>query len=379
MLVRKLIRSEKGAAGIFMLLFLVLVILGFSAIVVDAGLLYTSRRQMVTAADAGALAGAKELEKTLGATDSGTVAAIKAEAIRIAKATAVKNGAEGEPTVEIKKMNITLANGSTENRDVIVVTPEKTDSLFFAKFLGFNTQDVGATAVATWGYVRRTVGGHILPIYLTRESYEDGRDYLHSEKIVINGVEYPNNTGYIYLDPAWNGQNVINNALAGNSSKITMYIDQEFEAKPGQANSLIGAIEQRMITANGLPTQLERQSFMYGLIPIADFVRKQGNTLYYNIKEFAVYEILDIIVDGSTNKSAAKGSIHALLGPNNTSVGAGNARTYPAATYGVDYPKGTVIGRMTGEVRELEVVMVTGDQTYNPVDPDAAKYSKLVK
>jgi hypothetical protein len=45
----------------------------------------------------------------------------------------------------------------------------------------------------------------------------------------------------------------------------------------------------------------------------------------------------------------------------------------------VDYPKGTVIGRMTGEVRELEVVMVTGDQTYNPVDPDVAKYSKLVK
>ena len=379
MQIKKLIYREKGAAGIFMILFLFMVILGFSAIVVDAGLLYTSRREMVTAADAGALAGAKELEKTLGVSDSGVIAAIKTEAIRIAKATAVKNGAEGEPTVEIKKMNITLVNGTKENRDVIVVKPQKTDSLFFAKMLGINSENIGATAVATWGYVRRTVGGHILPIYLTRESYEDGRDYLHSEKIVINGVEYPNNTGYIYLDPAWNGQNVINNALAGNSSKITMYIDQEFEAKPGQANSLIGAIEQRMMTANGLPTQLERQSFMYGLIPIADFVRKQGNTLYYNIKEFAVYEILDIIVDGSTNKSAAKGSIHALLGPNNTSVGAGNARTYPSATYGVDYPKGTVIGRMTGEVRELEVVMVTGDQTYNPVDPDAAKYSKLVK
>lgn len=379
MLLKRFLHSEKGAAGIFMLIFLFTVILGFSALVVDAGMLYTTRRQMVTAADAGALAGAKELKKTLGLSDSGAIAAVRSNAIQIAKDTAIKNGAQGEPFVEIKKMNVILANGSSELRDVIVVKPMRTESLFFANLLGFNSQDVGATAVATWGYVRRTVGGHILPIYLTRESYEDGRDYLHSENIVINGIEYPNNTGYIYLDPAWNGQNVINNALAGNSSKITMYIDQEFEAKPGQANSLIGAIEQRMITANGLPTQLERQSFMYGLIPIADFVRKQGNTLYYNIKEFAVYEILDIIVDGSTNKSAATGSIHALLGPNNTSVGAGNARTYPVATYGVDYPKGTVIGRMTVEVRELEVVMVTGDQTYNPVDPDAAKYSKLVK
>lgn len=379
MLLKRLFRDEKGAAGIFMLLFLFMVILGFSAIVVDAGMLYTSRRQMVTAADAGALAGAREMEKTMGVTDALILAGIKSEAIRIAKETAISNGAEGVPFVEIKKMNVTLENGSTDYRDVIVVSPQKNDSLFFARLLGFNNQDVSASAVATWGYVKKTAGGHILPIYLTRESYEAGRDYLHSEKIVINGVEYPNNTGYIYLDPAWNGQSVINSALAGNSSKITMFIDQEFEGKPGQANSLIGSVEDRMKKANSLPSQLERERFMYGLIPIADFVRSQGNTLYFEIKEFAVYEILDIIVDGSKSNKDAVGSEHALLGPNYTSLGSGNARSYPKTPEGVDYPKGTILGRMTGEVRQLEVIIVSGDQLFNPVEPDAAKYSKLVK
>lgn len=379
LLLKRLIHSEKGAAGIFMLLFVFMVVLGFSAIVVDAGMLYTSRRQMVTAADAGALAGAREMEKTMGVTDPLQLASIKAEAIRIANETAIKNGAEGEPFVEIKKMDVTLENGATDYRDVIVVTPKKTDSMFFARMLGFNTQDVSASAVATWGYVRKTIGGHILPIYLTRESYVAGRDYLHSEKIEINGIEYPNNTGFIYLDPAWNGQKVLNEALAGDSSKITMFIDQEFEGKPGQANSLIGAVEERMIKANSLPTELERQRFMYGLIPIADFVRSQGNKLYFEIKEFAVYEILDIIVDGKKNNKDAVGSDHALLGPDYKSLGPGNAKTYPTTPEGVDYPKGTIIGKMTGEVRQLEVIIVSGDQLFNPTEPDAAKYSKLVK
>lgn len=379
MLLKKLVRDDKGAAGIFMLLFLFLVILGFSALVVDAGMLYTTRRQMVTAADAGALAGAQEMEKSLGVSDALKISSIKAEAIRIAKETALRNGAEGEPTVEITKMTVELADGKSEYRDVIVVTPRKTDSLFFARMLGFNTQDVSASAAATWGYVKKTAGGHLIPIYLTRESYISGRQYLHSEKIVINGIQYPSNTGFIYIDPAWSGQDDINEAIEGDSSKITMYIEQIFEGKTGLAQSSIDAVEERMKKANSLPTLLERQSYMHGLIPIADLVKDQGGKLYFKIKQFAVFEILDVIVDGVGKNKDAVGSPHALLGPDYRSLGAGNEKSYPESVVGVAYPKGTILGRMTGEVRELDVVIVQGDQNGNPVDPNAAKYSKLVK
>lgn len=380
MLLKKLARDEKGAAGIFMLLFLFMVILGFSALVVDAGMLYTTRRQMVTAADAGALAGAQEMEKSLGVKDALVISSIKAEAIRIAKETAIRNGAEGEPVVEIKKMTIDLADGKTDYRDVIVVTPKKTDSLFFARMLGFNTQDVSASAAATWGYIRKTAGGHILPIYLTTEAYEAGRDYLHSEKIVINGREYPNNTGFIYLNPTWSGQKVINEALAGKTSKITMYIDQIFDGKSGQGNSMVGAVEDRMKFANTLPTEIERRQYMHGLIPIAELVDYQGNQLDFVIKEFAVYEIIDVINEGASKNKDAVGSDYALLGPNYTSLGKDKAKSYPlSVTNNVSYPIGTVLGRLTGEVRELEVVIEQGDQNVEPVDPNAAKYSKLVK
>lgn len=382
MLLKRLFRDEKGAAGIFMLLFLFMVILGFSALVVDAGMLYTSRRQMVTAADAGALAGAQELEKTLGLTDALQIASIKAKAIQIAKDTAIRNGAQGEPIVEIKKMNVEVGAGVSDYRDVIVVTPKKTDSLFFARMLGFNTQDVSASAVATWGYVRKIAGGHLIPIYLTMESFLAGRDYLHSEKIIIDGTEYPNNTGYIYIDPAWKGQNDVNKALEGVSSKITMEIDQVFDAKAGLGQSLDGYLETRMQTANLLPTLIERQGYMHGLVPIvelAEGVNITGNSLKFRIKRFAVYEILDIIKDGASNNKIATGSPYALLGPDYHSVGNGNEKTYPKETYGVEFAKGTVIGRLTGEVRELEVDIQQGDQNDPSLDPVSAKYSKLVK
>lgn len=56
----KISRKQKGAVKILVILVLP-VLLGFAAIVIDAGTLYLNKRQLQTMADAGALAGAQDL------------------------------------------------------------------------------------------------------------------------------------------------------------------------------------------------------------------------------------------------------------------------------------------------------------------------------
>ena len=57
---RSLLLDEGGAVAVLVALMLV-VLVGFAAIVIDIGHLYENRRQMQSAADAAALAGAHEL------------------------------------------------------------------------------------------------------------------------------------------------------------------------------------------------------------------------------------------------------------------------------------------------------------------------------
>ena len=58
--IKRILRDEKGTALVLVCLAFVL-LLGFSALVIDYGALALERRRMVTAADAGALAGARIL------------------------------------------------------------------------------------------------------------------------------------------------------------------------------------------------------------------------------------------------------------------------------------------------------------------------------
>lgn len=362
--------NNKGAVTVITVMIFSLLILGFSAVVIDAGVLYSSRKAMVTSADAAALAGAKEMEKVLGVTNSTTIASIKAKAIAIAKETAKRNGSGPDPTVELVKMNIRLNDGSMSNRDVIVVSAKRTENLIFFRFLNKYTSNVSFKAAATWGYIRTLRSGQLLPLYLTEENYETSHT-LHGGRSTFNDTTFPNQHGFIYLDPAWNGQNVINDAIAGNTTKISMSIDTEFEGKSGVANSVIAAVETRFVKAQKLGTPTARRDYMYGLVPVVELSRTQGNKLYFQIKTFAVVEILDIMIN------ANKGSPEALYGNNYTRIGTG--KTYNPEVEGVSYDKGALLVRFTGEIRQVEVVIQNNDQTTNPTIPDSAKYSKLVQ
>lgn len=352
-----------------------------AALVVDAGTLYNTRRSMVTAADAGALAGAKEMEKVLGVTDSGEISQIKAKAIAIAKSLAVKNGAEGEPVVEIKKMNIELADGGTSYRDVIVVTVTKNEEHDFAKLIGFDNSDVVAQAVATWGYSTQVTGGQIFPLFMLEEAYIKGETALHAGKVTLeNGEVSDPNRGYVKLEDGTNGQKIINDTLAGINMDRQFIINQVIVSETGQANSMINAIEDRMKTAATLGTPDERKQFMSGLIPIViseaaieDAESNPNAHINLTIQYFAVYTIHDVIVnEGNNNNKDAEGSSFALTKTDFT-------RVSQAATYVPDFGKGTLLGEFTGEIIELNTVINDGDQDPMPGYEGLSRYSKLVK
>lgn len=367
-----LIHNKKGSVNIFVILVFVLGLFAFAAVVIDVGFLYSTRRQMVTASDAAALAGAKEMEKTLGSSDTVFVAQTKTRAINIAKATAIENGAEGEPIVSIEKMNVRLADGSIDYRDVIKVKAVSDENLIFFRFIDqFNTE-VSGSAVATWGFVTRVTAGQLLPLYTTPELFIESNS-LHTGKMTFNDSLFANQRGFIYLDPQWNGQNIINKAIEGIPTKITLGLDTLFEGKSGTSQSVISAVEARMKKAQSLANPEDRRAYMYGLIPIAEFSTSQGGQTFFQIKSFAVYEIIDVMTN--TNK----GTPEALLGPNYTRLG--SSRTYTAAdNNGVDLEKGAIYGRFTGEIREIEVVVQQNDQQGNILTvTSGARYSKLIQ
>ena len=119
--------DEKGAA-LPMVVGMLLLILAFASLVVDAGVLYADRRQMVTAADAGALAGAQTLEESKGLDVS--------TAISTAVEYAIKNGADTASAVVATKS--VMIQNQADTRQVITVTVNENQNLFFAKIFGEN-------------------------------------------------------------------------------------------------------------------------------------------------------------------------------------------------------------------------------------------------
>ena len=131
-------KVESGQS--FVLLAIMLVVLfGILALVLDGGNLYTKRRSAQNAADAGALAGAREL----------CLNKDPAQALYKAQQySEVHNG----PT------SATIAVGT----DVVTVTAHITTNTYFAHLIGFPTATVEATAAA--GCFSATFGESILPV-----------------------------------------------------------------------------------------------------------------------------------------------------------------------------------------------------------------------
>ena len=135
--------DERGAVAVFVALILV-VLLGFAALAVDAGMLYSERAQVQNGSDAAALAVA---QKCAVSTSDPNCSATS----QIAKDLANMNSIDGQG-------NISAVNLDLTNRKVTVTAGSQqaggspnSVSLVFARALGINSADVLTSSTVQWG------------------------------------------------------------------------------------------------------------------------------------------------------------------------------------------------------------------------------------
>jgi hypothetical protein len=137
-----LLSKDEGGASSVIVAVLLVAILGFGALAVDVGAMYSEKSQLQNGADSAALAIAYDCAGK--ATTAPCAADQKAQAIPFANG----NSVDGES-------NVISATVSTGVVDVITETPEKANgehfSLYLARTLGFNSVEIQALAQATFG------------------------------------------------------------------------------------------------------------------------------------------------------------------------------------------------------------------------------------
>jgi Flp pilus assembly protein TadG len=135
--------SERQHAQIVPMFALMLILLlGFCALVLDFGTIYASRRALQNASDAAALAGAKEIEAQLLGGSGSPVAQAAVWAARNGV------GASGATCTPDGKATITYNAASTTRPNSWQVTTSRLVRLNFAPVIGINTVCVTANAVA---------------------------------------------------------------------------------------------------------------------------------------------------------------------------------------------------------------------------------------
>ncbi len=390
--------NKRGAALPLVTIIICFVVFGIIALVVDAGMIYAEKKAMVTAADAGALAGAQVLKQSKGLDI--------ASAVSQAALFVDYNGAKAEPIP-----NVYYRDG----RQVIEVIAQEEKENFFAKLIGFETTTVKSKAVATWGYYKEyDVDGSILPLFTFDTVFESSSGSavqfgLHEDN--VGGS--PPNYGYVDIGN-------IKKLLEGDQYKGT--ITPILYSKDGEVNNLDVSITNRLQKALLQPTVGEREMYMTGLIPVIDaeaFVNKYFDGTYdisdvlsnpdaytkggqhwweahleLKVKYFAYFVIEDVIFKNQPyglGASIYSSGYTAHYNPSRLNKGNGinysdglnltvNGKEITKYKVPASGPEAsTIIGRYTGETTDRAKI-VDGDQ--NDPDPSVegeAAYYKLIE
>ena len=154
---KKLLENEEGQ--VILICLLLVVLLGFSALAIDVGMVALTKSRMQNAADAAALAAAKNLP------DSST-------AITTALTYAGKNGLKATANGVFKEGDTVTATTPYESKtNVIRVECTRNVSYTFARALGFTDIDVSAEAIAVGNKIW---AGEALPFVNLDDNYNIG-------------------------------------------------------------------------------------------------------------------------------------------------------------------------------------------------------------
>jgi hypothetical protein len=135
--------KERGSVTVIVALLMV-AMLGFVAIAVDVGKIYSERSELQNGADAAAVATAQKCAR-----DSSD--ALCSTTSTLAASLANQNALDGSSNVFSIQLDKTARTVAVTTSAKESGSPDNSVSLFFADILGIPTKEVGALASATWG------------------------------------------------------------------------------------------------------------------------------------------------------------------------------------------------------------------------------------
>jgi Flp pilus assembly protein TadG len=270
----KLLFNRQDGATVAIVAISMVVLLGFSALVVDGGALYLEKSRVQKSVDAAVLAGAQVLPA-------------KENAANIAMAVAAENG------VTLDRADILVTESSIE-----VKAQTETD-LTFAQVFGFSTANVAAVARAEKGGT--IVGGSgFLPLVVLDEVYIPGQQV---ELTSPPGSGETGNYGYIRFAEGNLAENI------KNGYKGHLEAGMKVSTEPGNNTSSIhvrNAINDRIDSDKGKPkcqSHLTVDSSCKKLIfiPMVDTLSVPGSSQKVTIEGFAAFLLTDDRIRSSNN------------------------------------------------------------------------------
>lgn len=213
--------DDCGAVAVVVAVMLV-VLLGVAAVVVDAGAIYSERREMQTAADAAVLAGVQDLP-------ANPTAAVAAAAQYVSLNTSDAN----QLTFEVKSTNST-------NDTIVAVVEEAAMGLFFARVLGIESAPVNATATAIVGSPS-TYGHGVMPFGIIANGttaspygYATGGEI---PLVVDTGDQSQGNWHYVDLTPYTDGAHQTKAVISNGGTTDPISIGTIIDTQPGVPNT----------------------------------------------------------------------------------------------------------------------------------------------
>lgn len=195
--------DDTGAVLVITALFLV-VLLGFSALVIDIGLLYVNRLALVNAVDAGALAGVQDLPYS------------PTMAIESAKEYATTNGAERDG------VTVLVRDGDHE----VQVTASRNVKLYLSRIFGITEQRITASAAARVGSISAYRG--VAPFGVVEQDFIYGEQYILKCGAHIEPGNFRGNFGALALG-GQGASNYENNIKYGHQERLAVgdWVDTE--------------------------------------------------------------------------------------------------------------------------------------------------------
>ena len=196
--IKAVLSDDKGNVTVIIAICMV-VFLMFATITVDVGSLYEERRSLQTVADSAALAGVQELPED---PDGAVQKAIEYSA---------KHGKT------ISSDDVIISSTLAENDTITVSATNSNTPLYFAKVIGQNSANVGATAKAVIASPSEYIG--VVPWGVPDQPLNPGQEYVLKYGSGPGGESYCGNFQALALDSP-GGNEYRNNIFQGASTPL---------------------------------------------------------------------------------------------------------------------------------------------------------------